>query len=148
MVHKRYYELYSKEKEAMAYGDKVHNGEDILMNWVIAKDLRRRNITSGVAVYAYPFFPTIPPMPNLDNHTYESKGISTRPGHFMKRDDCVRKFVDIFGFAITEYNNWSVGWHVNCTLDMVGCRFPRPYELMLNARTCIYSHDTNNDVYA
>mmetsp|Transcript_8396 Transcript_8396/g.14718 ORF Transcript_8396/g.14718 Transcript_8396/m.14718 type:complete len:189 (-) Transcript_8396:263-829(-) len=148
MVHKRYYELYSKEKDAMALVDEVHNCEDILMNWVIAKDLKQRNITSGVAVYMYPFFPAFPPKPNLPNQTIESKGISTRPGHYEKRTACVQKFVQMFGFPITEYIPWSVGWHPNCTLQMVGCRFPLQYEPKLNARTCVYSYETRNDVYA
>ena len=144
MAHKRYYELYSKEYEAMSFVDKVHNGEDILMNWVIAKDLRRRNLSGGVAVYMWPFFPSFPRMPNVTLH---STGISTRPGHYKKRNQCIEKFIDIFGFTITESNRWSVGWLRGCTLDMAGCKFPFRDELRLNARTCTFSNDFVKDVY-
>lgn len=164
MMHKYYYELYSKEEEAMAFVDEVHNGEDILMNWVVAKDIMRQRRSRhkmmnasgvplmsdiGVAVFLYPYFAAFPATP--DNDERAPSRISHASNHFQKRTACMQKFIEIFGFAIKEHNRWSVGWHPKCTLEMGTCDLPGfdSGEPWLNARTCVYSPGVHHrDVYA
>lgn len=144
MLHRHYYELYSREHEAMDFVDSMHNCEDILMNWVVAKDLRRRNVSRGVSVYLYPFFPAFP----VDPARPPAQGISTKLGHFERRTDCVRQFIRIFGFVITERNLWSVGWHPQCDDKYVGCgRILLAGEPALLAGRCEYTSARTRDSY-
>ena len=171
MMHRQYYKLYTKEVDAMAYVDEVHNGEDILMNWVVAKDMRQRRsrrlqlmdnnnninhenavpvIPPGVAVFLYPYFSAFPDTPANEGDDRAPVRISHSGNHFQKRTECIQKFVEIFGFAIEGHNDWSVGWHPKCTLEMGTCDLPAfdGDEPWLNARTCVYSPGSHHkDVY-
>ena len=52
----------------------------------------------------------------------------------------MQKFVELIGFTIEGHNDWSVGWHPKCTLEMATCDLPDfdGGEPWLNAKTCAY----------
>ena len=147
MLHKHYYELYSLQKDAMEFVDEIHNGEDILMNWVIAKDFQRRNVTGrGTSVFLYPYFSKLPAVSLPPGYTQKTGAISHQAGHMGRRTASLQKFIEIFGFTLTDHNDWSVGWMPGCTLEMGDCIFPFRDEPRLVAQTCEYSLDVNVDV--
>jgi hypothetical protein len=101
MFHRRYLVEYSKLPLSLTkFVDSKMNCEDILMNYVVEK----RHMLANSAVQSRVAARFIRIMVYAETFTYpNSTFISTRPGHFDVRSECMKVFSTHYGFAPTKH---------------------------------------------
>ncbi|XP_077454484.1 exostosin-like 2 [Stigmatopora argus] len=101
--HQRYLKLYQEQpKEILSLVDDHKNCDDIAMNFVVSRHLRKVwNDTRSSGIYVKPLH-----MVTLNlQASCGFKGLHYRPDHYKQRSACLNRFAQIYGVMPLQFSN-------------------------------------------